>query len=156
MLDERHDILEAAFPGQSSRLFLAMSIGGTPELANEGAALILRGIKTATSSPFWDYPDGRLPFVGALSVLLDGQRRPVGIVETIGVEKVRFRDVTPQMARAYGEGERTLQWWRRVIGAWYRDKAVQEGQVFAEDDHILWEWIAVVRRAPFDGQNPRR
>jgi uncharacterized protein YhfF len=144
MLDDRHDILETAFPGQSSRFFLAMSIGGTQELADDGAALILQGTKTATSSPFWDYPDGRIPFVGALSVLLDGRRRPVGIVETVGVETVRFRDITTEMASAYGEGERTLAWWRRVIGGWYRDKAARDGQVFSEDDEVLWEWIALV------------
>jgi uncharacterized protein YhfF len=148
MQDDRHDLLEAAYPGESSRFFLAMSIGGTPELADLGAAAILQGIKTATSSPFWDYPDGRIPFVGALSVLLDGRRRPVGIVETIGVETVRFRDVTQEMAWAYGEGERTLDWWRHVIGDWYRDKAAREGHRFSEDDAILWEWIAVVRRLP--------
>jgi len=146
MLDDRHDILETAFPGQSSRFFLAMSIGGTQELADDGAALILEGSKTATSSPFWDYPDGRIPFVGALSVLLDGRGRPVGIVETVGVETVRFRDVTKEMASAYGEGERTLAWWRRVIGGWYRDKAARDGQVFSEGDAVVWEWIAVVRR----------
>jgi uncharacterized protein YhfF len=145
MLDDRHDILEAAFPGQSARFFLAMSIGGTPETADDGAALILKGTKTATSSPFWDYPDGRIPFVGALSVLLDGRGRPAGIVETIGVEIVRFRDVTEVMARSYGEGERTLSWWRRVMGDWYRDKAAREGQAFSEDDEILWERIGVVR-----------
>ena len=144
MLDDRHDILETAFPGQSSRFFLAMSIGGTQEVADDGAALILQGTKTATSSPFWDYPDGRIPFVGALSVLLDGRRRPVGIVETVGVETVRFRDITTEMASAYGEGERTLAWWRRVIGGWYRDKAARDGQVFSEDDEVLWEWIALV------------
>lgn len=144
MLDDRHDILETAFPGQSSRFFLAMSIGGTQEIADDGAALILQGTKTATSSPFWDYPDGRIPFVGALSVLLDGRRRPVGIVETVGVETVRFRDITTEMASAYGEGERTLAWWRRVIGGWYRDKAARDGQVFSEDDEVLWEWIALV------------
>jgi uncharacterized protein YhfF len=147
-MDQRHDILQAAFPGQHSRFFLAMSIGGSASLADEGAALILDGTKTATSSPFWDYPDGRIPFVGALSVLLDGQRRPVGIVETLGVESVRFRDVTDAMARAYGEGERTLDWWRRVIGGWYRDKAARDGQPFTEDGLILWEWIGVVRRPP--------
>ena len=144
MLDDRHDILETAFPGESSRFFLAMNIGGTQELADDGAALILQGTKTATSSPFWDYPDGRIPFVGALSVLLDGRRRPVGIVETVGVETVRFRDITTEMASAYGEGERTLAWWRRVIGGWYRDKAARDGQVFSEDDEVLWEWIALV------------
>jgi uncharacterized protein YhfF len=149
MSDQRHDILAAAFPGQDSRFFLAMSIGGTPELTDSGAALVLDGTKTATSSAFWDYADGRIPFVGALSVLLDGQGQPVGIVETVGVERVRFRDVTEEMARAYGEGERTLQWWRRVIGDWYRNKAARDGQLFSEDVHILWERIAVVRRGPF-------
>jgi len=72
-------------------------------------------------------------------VLLDGRRRPVGIVETVGVETVRFRDVTETMAHAYGEGERTLIWWRRVIGGWYRDKATRDGQVFSQDDELLRE-----------------
>lgn len=155
MTVQRHDILGTAFPVQDSLFFLAMSIGDTPEHADHGAALVLDGTKTATSSPFWDYADGRVPFVGALSVLLDGQDQPVGIVETVGVERVRFRDVTEEMARAYGEGERTLQWWRRVIGDWYRNKAALDGQSFSEDDQILWEWIAVVRRGPFGKVQPR-
>ena len=147
MRHDRHDILEAAFPGQASRFFLPMSIGGTPEQAHAGAASILQGIKTATSSPFWDYPDGRLPFVGALSVLLDGRGQPVGIVQTVGVETIRFCDVNETMAKAYGEGDRTLAWWRRNIGGWYRDKAALEGQAFAEQDQIVWEWISVVGRS---------
>ncbi len=154
MHDQRHDVLEAAFPGESARFFLAMSIGGTQALADEGAALILQGIKTAISSPFWDYPDGRIPFAGALSVLLDGRRRPVGIVETTSVQTVRFREVSEAMARAYGEGERTLPWWRRAIGAWYRDKAAREGQVFSEDEPLLWEWIVVVRRLQPEDETP--
>jgi uncharacterized protein YhfF len=145
-MDHHHDILEAAYPNQSSRFFLAISIGGTPELADEGASLILNGIKTATSSPLWDYPDGNAPFVGALSVLLDGQQQPVAIVETVGIRPVRFCDVTEEMAAAYGEGPRTLHWWRRVIGDWYRTKAARDGQVFDEDTSILWEEVTVVHR----------
>jgi uncharacterized protein YhfF len=151
MHDQRHDVLQAVFPGEASRWFLAMRIGGTPALADEGAALILDGTKTATSSPLWDYPDGRIPFAGALSVLLDGRGTPVGIVETVRVQTPRFCDVTPEMARAYGEGERTLPWWQRVIGGWYRDKAARDGQVFSEADAIVWEWIAVVHRLPQQG-----
>jgi uncharacterized protein YhfF len=147
-MEDHHDLLEAAFPGQGARFYLAMRIGGTLEQADDGAAAILDGTKTATSSPFWEYPDGRIPFVGALSVLLDGRGVPVGIVQTTGVETVRFREVTEDMARAYGEDERTLSWWRRVIGDWYREKAAREGQRFTEHDPILWEWIAVVRRLP--------
>jgi uncharacterized protein YhfF len=147
-MDHIDDVLEAAYPGQRSRYFLPISIGGTPELADEGAALILNGTKTATSSPFWDYPDGRIPFVGALSVLLDGKPQAVAVVETVGVRTVRFRDVTGDMAKAYGEGERTLEWWQRVIGDWYRTKAAQDGQQFNEDTEILWESISVVQHLP--------
>jgi uncharacterized protein YhfF len=53
---------------------------------NCNARLILNGVKRLTSSAFWNYPDGKVPFVGALSVLLDGARRPRGIVETTRVE----------------------------------------------------------------------
>lgn len=145
-MNHRHDILESAYPNQNFRYFLVISIGGTPELADEVANLILDGIKTATSSPYWDYPDGRIPFVGALSVLLNGKQQPVAIVETVGVRSVHFRDVTEAMAAAYGEGPRTLAWWRSAIGDWYRTKAARDGQVFDEDTNILWEEIAVVHR----------
>lgn len=147
-MDLRHDILEAAFPGQGHRFYLPIRIGGTPESADEGARLILAGIKTATSSPFWDYPDGRIPFAGALSVLLDGRDRPVAIIETTSVEPVRFCDVTDAMARAYGEGDRTLAAWHRDTGGWYRDKAAREGQAWRAETIVLWETLAVVRRLP--------
>jgi uncharacterized protein YhfF len=146
MDDALRQVLEAAFPGQAARHFLPMTIGGTPETMDEGAALILAGEKTLTSSPFWDYPDGRIPFVGALSVLLDGAQRPRGIVETVRVEILPFAAITEEMARAYGEGERTVAWWRREIGAWYRDSAARRGAGFTEDTAIIWEWFAVVRR----------
>ena len=58
-------VLQTAFPGEEARYFLPMKIGGgDPTIADEGAAAVLDGIKTTTSSPFWDYPDGRIPFVG--------------------------------------------------------------------------------------------
>lgn len=108
--------------------------------------MILNGTKTATSSPFWDYPDGRIPFVGALSVLLDGSRIPRGIVETTRVDIIRFGSVDTKLAYAYGEGPRTLEWWVRVMGGYYRASAAQRGAVFSDDTEIIWEWIAVVNR----------
>ena len=110
---ELKHVLNTAYPGEEARYFLPMSIGSTQNDANEGAALILSGLKTLTSSPFWDYPDGKIPFVGALSVLLDGARRPRGIIETTRVEIMPFQAITEEMAQAYCEGERTANWWRR-------------------------------------------
>jgi uncharacterized protein YhfF len=105
--------------------------------------LILEGTKTTTSSPFWDYPDGRIPFVGALSVLLDGSRTPRGIVET-RFEIMRFGSVKSEFAYAYGEGARMLDWWQRVMGGYYWASAARHGKVFSEE--IICEWIAVAHR----------
>lgn len=139
-------VIEAAFPGQAARHFAPMLIGGTPGGGDAGAAAILAGEKTLTSSPFWDYPDGRIPFAGALFVLLDGSRRPVAIVETMRVEVMRFGDADAAMAWAYGEGERTLDWFRREIGAWYRDAAARHGAEFSPDTEVIFEWFRVARR----------
>jgi uncharacterized protein YhfF len=108
--------------------------------------LILNGTKTLTSSPFWDYPGGKIPFVGALGMLLDGSRRPRGIVETTRVEIMPFGAITEEMARAYGEGERTVEWWRRVMGAFYRASAARHNAILTDDTPHIWEWFTVVHR----------
>lgn len=146
MNDELRCVLENTFPGEASRYFLPMSIGSAPEHADAGAALILEGTKTLTSSPFWDYPDGAIPFVGALGVLLDGARQPRGIVQTTHVKVMSFGAVTENMARAYGEGERTVEWWRQVMGEFYSASAARHGATFTEDTPLIWEWFGVVRR----------
>ena len=145
-VDELRRILDAAFPGEEARYFHPMSIGSAPEDADEGAALILSGVKTLASSPFWDYPDGKIPFVGALSVLLNGARRARAIVETTRVEIMPFEAISESMAQAYGEGERTADWWRREMGAFYRASAARHGAAFTDDTLLIWEWFAVVRR----------
>jgi uncharacterized protein YhfF len=139
-------VLERAYPGEEARYFSPMSIGTAPEHADEGVALILSGVKTLTSSGFWNYPDGKIPFVGALSVLVDGAGRPRGIVETTRVEIMPFRTINEEMAQDYGEGERTADWWRRVMGEFYQTSAARHGAAFTDETALIWEWFAVVRR----------
>jgi uncharacterized protein YhfF len=146
MEEKLRSVLETAYPAEESRYFLPLSIGSTRETADEGAMLILNGTKTLTSSPFWDYPDGRIPFVGALAVLLDGSRQPRGIVETTRVDIMPFGAITEEMARAYGEGERTVEWWNRVMGAFYRASAARHCATLTDDTPHIWEWFTVVRR----------
>jgi uncharacterized protein YhfF len=146
MNSDTRRVLEIAFPGEESRYYEPMSIGDTPVAADEGAAAILSGDKTATSSARWQYPDGRIPFVGALSVLLDGSGRARAIVETVRVEIIPFGSVERDFAHAYGEGARTLDWWRSEVGAWYRAAAARHGDDFSDETPIICEWIAVARR----------
>lgn len=75
----------------------------------------------------------QIPFVGALSVLLDGARRPCGIVETTRVEIKRFQAITEDMAQDYGEGERTVVWWRRAIRGFSQASATRRDAAFTDD-----------------------
>jgi uncharacterized protein YhfF len=139
-------VLEQAFPGEHERYFAPTIVGSTPTSADEGATAILDGSKTTTSSPLWDWPDGRIPFVGALSVLLDGKGSARAIIETLRVDIKRFGDVDESFAWSYGEGQRTLAWWRLEIGAWYRESAARHRTSFSDEPPIICEWITVVNR----------
>lgn len=143
-----NDVLLELFPGERHRHFAPMKIGSTIKGADDGAALILAGLKTATSSGHWHYPDGRIPFVGALSVLVDGADRPRGVVETVRVEQIAFAAIDAAFAFAYGEGPRTLDWWRTAIGDWYRSDAARHGVKFDADTALICEWFRVVARVP--------
>jgi uncharacterized protein YhfF len=136
---EPRSVLETIYPGEEARYFSPMSIGSAPEHADDGVMLILSGVKTLISSAFWDYPDGKIPFVGALSVLLDGACRPRGIVETTRVEIMPFKTITEDMAHDYGEGERTVDWWRRAMGAFYQVSAARHGAGFTDYTPLIWE-----------------
>ena len=138
-------VLRRAFPGEEARYFKPMSVGSDAATADQGAAAILDGTKTTTSSAFWEWPDGRLPKVGDLSVLLDGQRRARAIIETTRIEIIPFGSVDERLAWSYGEGDRTLRWWRMAIGAFYREAAARHGTSFSDETSLIFEWIAVAR-----------
>ena len=138
--------LQAAYPGEDARFFSPMAVGSDPATADEGAAAILSGVKTTTSSGFWDWPDGRIPFVGSLCVLLDGRNNMRAIIETERVEIIPFGSVDETLARSYGEGDRTLKWWRSAMGAYYARDAARHGIAFSDETPLIFEWLAVAKR----------
>jgi len=96
------------------RFYEVFRIGNSHEAADEGAALIKQGEKTATSSLLWSYQatNKPLPEVGSLSIVTDGRGDPVCVVETIAVDMKGFADVDATFAYDYGEWDRTLETWR--------------------------------------------
>lgn len=137
--------LEHRFPGEAARFYYPVKIGSTPEEADKGAGLILAGVKTATSSASWHYPDGKLPFLGALSALIDGAGKPLAILETRRIAVTPFGGVSEAFAFDYGEGDRSLAWFRSHIGAWYRQEAACHGVAFDDGTELICEWFDVHR-----------
>lgn len=92
----------------------AWVFGATLSQANQLSALVVSGRKTATTSALHDYDQGEeLPAPGDLSIILDGSGVPRAVIETVEVAIVRFDEVSAVHAWAEGEGDRSLDWWRR-------------------------------------------
>jgi histidinol-phosphate aminotransferase len=136
-------LIAEVLPGQEDKCFGSMSIGSTQASTDAGAQLVLEGIKTTTSSPVWEFPDGLGPYPGALSVLVDGSGRARAIVETMRVEMKPFGQVSEEFALAYGEGDRTLSWFKVEMGRWYKNYADSTGNSFDDETKIICEWIKV-------------
>ena len=62
------------------------------------------------------------------------------------VEIKPFQAITEDMAQDYGEAERTVDWWRRAMAAFYQGAAARRDAAFADHTALIWEWFAVVRR----------
>ena len=130
----------------NERFYESFRIGQTDEDADTGAELILGRQKTATSSLLWEYEaSGKaLPPLGNLSVVENGRRAPVCIVQTTWIETIRFDDVDAQFALEYGEGDRTLQGWRKMFWSYYSNLCAALGREMSRDAPLICERFLVI------------
>ena len=100
----------------------AWSFGGTGEQADELLRLVVSGVKTATSSALWTYEvdSEPLPVVAELAIVCDGRGRPGALTRITHVSVIPLDGVSPEHARAEGEGDRTLAHWRRTHEEFFR------------------------------------
>ena len=123
----------------------AFGASGDDGQADELLTLVLRGKKTATSSSLWDYQAARapLPVVGTLSIVLDSVGAPRAVLEITQVSVVPFDGVDEAHAAAEGEGDRTLDSWRKVHESFWRLHS-ENPRGFSEDMPVVCEQFRVV------------
>ena len=80
------------------------------------AALVKNGVKTATCSAYDLYQiEGEpIPKAGDYSVILDSKGESICIVKTTKVYVTAFDQVSQEHAYKEGEGDRSLDYWRKV------------------------------------------
>lgn len=90
--------------------------GDSPELSEKLVSLVVAGQKTATASLLWEWEfDGDdLPNAGHLEALLSWTNDFEGIIRTTVIEIVPFEAVDAGFAALEGEGDLSLDFWRRV------------------------------------------
>lgn len=130
----------------AQRFYEVFCIGSSEEGADEGAELIQRGVKTATSSLLWEHQatNKPLPEVGSLSIVTDGRGHPVCVIETISVEIKGFAEVDASFAYDYGEWDRTLEGWRAHCWAYYAEQCRALGREPSQDMPLVCERFRVV------------
>ena len=95
----------------------SFSFGDSPELADELLELVLVGKKTATR---WAASEGdKGVAVGKRWIVKDGQGRARAILETVELKRRRFGDADAAFAHDEGEGDRSLDDWRRMHTAYF-------------------------------------
>jgi uncharacterized protein YhfF len=124
----------------------AFSFGSTAEQADELAELVRTGTKTAMSMLVWELETEGRPLwrVGDQATVLDGAGTPICVIETTELAIKPFYAVDEEFAHDYGEGDRSLAWWRSVMLTYYSAVADQLGKRPSEDMLLICDRFKVV------------
>jgi uncharacterized protein YhfF len=111
--------------------------GDTREVAETCAKLVKAGIKTATSGLVWEMEaDGDLmPQPGDQAVVTDLNGEPYCVIEVTECVVRPFAEVDKQFAFDYGEGDRTLEDWRKDTWDYFAPICERLGR--EPGDHML-------------------
>ncbi len=112
------------------RSYEVWHFGDTEKLANDLAELVKAGQKTSTSSLVWkqeaegDRPDR----VGDVVVVTNWDSSPSCIIEITEAEVRPFSNIDERFAFDYGEGDRSLRWWREAMWDYYSEACRKIGR----------------------------
>ena len=114
--------------------------------SDELAELVVKGIKTATCSALaiYEVENESLPEVGNYSVILDSRGDAVCIIKTTRVSVVPFCKVSAEHAYKEGEGDRSLDYWRRAHMEFFSKELGAIGYGFDETVKVVCEEFQVV------------
>jgi uncharacterized protein YhfF len=109
--------------------------------ATELAGLVYQGIKRATASALWSFEKTgtQVPVVGGYFLVVDGRGEAVCIVKTTKVSTIPFNEISEENAFREGEGDRTLEYWRRVHIEFYKRQFAPLNLNFEESMPVVFE-----------------
>ncbi|WP_241608498.1 ASCH domain-containing protein [Rosenbergiella australiborealis] len=120
----------------------AWGFGDSPQMADELATLVVNGLKTASCGSLASYETDPIPKIGSYHIILNGQDDAVCVIRIVALRLWRFSQVTQELAYKEGEGDRSLNYWRKEHEAFFR----REG-TFHEDMEVVAEEFQLVEEA---------
>lgn len=131
---------------KEERFYEAFSFGDSSSMADELGKLVLAGIKRATAGSVWSYEStGKgIPKPGDLSVVTDSNDTPLCIIETVQVDILPFSAVSEEFAATEGEGDGSLDYWRKVHFEYFTRECERSGRAFNHEMLLACERFRVV------------
>ncbi len=110
------------------------------------AELVLKGEKRATAGLLWGYEeeDEPLPEIGQLTVITNWAKIPQCITETTSVEIRPFDEVDAEFAFEEGEGDKSLEFWRKVHWKFFSHECKELGKDPHEKMPVILERFKIV------------
>lgn len=132
-----------------NRRYIAEGWGDSPEMANKLGALIAAGRKTATCSALWEWDaEGEsIPEAGTITIVLDGDGKPLCIVEAVEVTVRRYNEVEAGFAREEGEGDLSLEYWREAHRRFFTRTLPKIGRKFSQDMPLVCERFRLIYKS---------
>ncbi len=113
--------------------------------ANELAELVLEGTKRATASLYDSYKNGEeIPKVGDLSIITNWSGIAKCIIMSTSIEVVPYKDVDEEFAATEGEGDKSLEYWKKVHRKFFTEELTEIGGEFSEEIPVVCEKFEVV------------
>jgi len=118
----------------------------TEESANKLAELVLIGVKKATAASLWveEHDTGHIPQEGEYSIITNWDGISKCIIQTKRVNIVPYNKVSEEFARIEGEGDKSLDYWKKVHEEYYILECKRIGREFTEDMPVICEEFEVV------------
>ncbi|MBL4656881.1 MAG: ASCH domain-containing protein [Flavobacteriales bacterium] len=84
--------------------------------ADQCAELVVKEIKQATAASLWSYEhaDEVIPQNGDLFIVTNWAGEAKAIIRTSKIEQVPYHHISAEFARIEGEGDKSLEYWRKV------------------------------------------
>jgi uncharacterized protein YhfF len=118
----------------------------TKEGANNLVNLVSTGKKQATAASLWveKHDHGVIPKTGDLSIITDWEGNAKCIIQTTKIDIVPYDEVTAEFAAIEGEGDQSLDYWRKVHLEYYTKECKRIGKVFTPKMPVICESFEVV------------
>ncbi|WP_010248741.1 ASCH domain-containing protein [Acetivibrio cellulolyticus] len=130
----------------TDKTFTSWHFEVTERGANSLLDLVIAGKKKATASSPWvfEYDNEPLPKVGDYSIITNWDGIPKAIIRTKNIEILPFKEVTETFAAKEGEGDQSLDFWRKAHKDYFTYECLRIGKQFTEDIPVLCEEFDLV------------